>query len=182
MQLGITIPLQKTLKLPKQSYGEPEDLFFCWEVHRVKYEGCNTLVAVNANNRFGIVMSGIKASEWKNLPKLVEEGIEAGMYMEGFSREEIDAYFNIAGPPVLTKTHGRKPVAGLNKAIEFMYYVPESLDKQRKFQAAHCWRMNRDICSPSGFDDYNEPKNFLRSDMERIGIIKNNKIIKFPIQ
>mgnify|MGYP001153819770 CR=1 FL=1 len=142
MQLGITIPLQKTLKLPKQSYGEPEDLFFCWEVHRVKYEGRYTLVAVNANNRFGIVMSGIKASEWKNLPKMVEEGIEAGMYMEGFSREEIDAYFNIAGPPVLTKTHGRKPVAGLNKAIEFMYYVPESLDKQRKLQVI-CNRIKR---------------------------------------
>lgn len=28
MQLGITIPLQKYLNLPKQSYGEPEDLFF----------------------------------------------------------------------------------------------------------------------------------------------------------
>ena len=27
MQLGITIPLQKYLNLPKQSYGEPEDVF-----------------------------------------------------------------------------------------------------------------------------------------------------------
>ena len=27
MQLGITIPLQKYPNLPKQSYGEPEDVF-----------------------------------------------------------------------------------------------------------------------------------------------------------
>lgn len=182
MQLGITIPLQKALKLPKQSYGEPEDLFFCWEVHRVKYQGRNTLVAVNANNRFGIIMSGIKASEWKELPNLVEEGIEAGMCMDGYSKKEIDAYFNIAGPAILTKTHGRKPVAGLNKAIECMNYVPESLDKQRKYQAAHCWRINRDICSPSGFEDYNYPRDFFRKDMERIGIVANTGIIKFPTQ
>ena len=35
MQLGITIPLQKYLNLPKQSYGEPDDLVFCWEIHRI---------------------------------------------------------------------------------------------------------------------------------------------------
>ena len=53
MQLGITIPLQKYLNLPKQSYGEPEDLFFCWEIHRILYQGRDMMIAVNANNRFG---------------------------------------------------------------------------------------------------------------------------------
>ena len=27
---------------------------------------------------------------------------------EGYSSEQIDAYFNIAGPAMLTKTHGEK--------------------------------------------------------------------------
>lgn len=182
MQLGITIPLQKYLKLPKQSYGEPEELFFCWEVHKVRYQGCDTLVAVNANNRFAIILSGIKASEWKELPKLVEEGIEAGMCTEGYSKKEIDAYFNIAGPAILTKTHGRKPVAGLNMAIECMNCAIEPLSKGKKYQPGHCWFVNRDICSPSGFDTYDYPETFFRRDMERVGIIKNTKIIKFPIQ
>lgn len=72
MQLGITIPLQKYLNLPKQSYGEPEYLFFCWEIHRILYQ-----------------------------------------------------------------------------------------------------QMNRDICSPSGFDVYGEPQEFFRKDMVRIGIISH---------
>lgn len=71
MQLGITIPLQKYLNLPKQSYGEPEDVF-CWEIHRILYQ-----------------------------------------------------------------------------------------------------QMNRDICSPSGFDVYGELQEFFRKDMVRIGIISH---------
>ncbi len=72
MQLGITIPLQKYLNLPKQSYGEPEDLFFA--------------------------------------------GKSTGSFYQ---------------------------------------------------------QMNRDICSPSGFDVYGEPQEFFRKDMVRIGIISH---------
>lgn len=80
MQLGITIPLQKYLNLPKKSYGEPEDLFFCWEIHRILYQ-----------------------------------------------------------------------------------------------------QMNRDICSPSGFDVYGEPQEFFRKDMVRIGIISHFDKKQFSI-
>ena len=32
MQFGITIPLQKHLKIKTLPYGEQADLFYCWEV------------------------------------------------------------------------------------------------------------------------------------------------------
>ena len=39
MQLGITIPLQKYLKVKQPPYGEPIDLFFCWELHVIRFMG-----------------------------------------------------------------------------------------------------------------------------------------------
>lgn len=36
MELGITIPLQKFLKLKQPLYGTCPDPLFCWDVHRVK--------------------------------------------------------------------------------------------------------------------------------------------------
>lgn len=173
MQLGITIPLQKYLKLPKQSYGEPEELFFCWEIHRILYQGKDVMIAVNANNRFGVALTNLMMLDWKRLPQLVEEAVEDGMGAEGYTKEEIDAYFNIAGPSFLTRTHGRKPVAGLNRAIDYLYHIPESMDEQQRYMAEHCRLMNRDVCSPAGFDYYGESQEFFRKDMKRIGIIKN---------
>lgn len=172
MQLGITALLQKYLKLPVQPYGEPIDLFFCWEVQIVKYQGKNTLVAVNANNRYGVVMTGIKSSEWKQLSKLMIEAIESGMLQDGYTKEQIDAYFLLAGKWKITKTHGRKPVGGLNRAIDYLHYIPEEMTKQQKYQPLHCRQINKDICVPIGFKDYGYPVEFFRNDMERVGIIK----------
>ena len=52
MQLGVTIPLQRFLRLPRPPYGEADDPLFCWEAHRVRLDGCDVLLAVNASNRF----------------------------------------------------------------------------------------------------------------------------------
>ena len=171
MQLGITIPLQKYLKMKAPFYGEPIDLFFCWELHVIKYQGKNTLVVVNANNRFIVLLVGMKAVDWKELSTRVEEAIELGMLGEGYTKEQIDSYFNLAGDSVITKTHGRKPVAGLNKAIDYLNYIADPIDSDCLYQQIHCKIINRDICSPMGFEEYGYPVEFFRKDMERIGII-----------
>lgn len=41
--------------------------------------------------------------------------------------------------------------------------------------------MNRDICSPSGFDVYGELQEFFRKDMVRIGIISHFDKKQFSI-
>ena len=103
MQLGLTIQLQKHLKIKSTSYGEPSDLFFCWELHFIRFQGKNALAAVNANNRFLVLMVGMKAAGWKLLPKRFEEAVTSGFLSEGYSKDQIDVYFNLAGDPLLTK-------------------------------------------------------------------------------
>lgn len=172
MQLGITIPLQKYLKLKSITYGEPVDLFFCWELHRITYQGKNCLMIVNANNRFSILLYGINAAQWKQLSACVEEGIRRGMEDEGYTKEQIELYFNLAGESTLTKTHGRKPVAGLNRAIDFLLYNFNPCDANDLYQSEHTKDINRDICKPIGFEEYGCPVDFLKEDMRRVGIMK----------
>ncbi|RDY31670.1 DUF6933 domain-containing protein [Lachnotalea glycerini] len=185
MQLGLTISLQKHLKLKSPSYGKPTDLFFCWELHIIRFQGKNAFAAVNANNRFLVLMVGMKVADWKLLQKRFEEAVTAGFLSEGYTKEQIDAYFSLADEPVFTKTHGRKPVGGMNKAIDYLYYLPEPIDPEHLYQEFHCRFLNRDICSPIGFEDYGYPVEFLEVDMNRIGIIndrvndKNSNIIEF---
>lgn len=170
MQIGITIPLQKFLKYKKPPYGKPMDLFFCWEVHVINYQGKSTLIAVNANNRFICIMSPMGQVDWMELPLRVEQAIEQGMQAEGYSKERIDAYFNLAGWSEITKTHGRKPVAGLNKAIDYLFLLPDEMDEMCMYQEKHCHTINRDTCSPAGFEIYGRPVDFFAEDMKRIGI------------
>ncbi len=188
MQLGLTIQLQKHLKIKSTSYGEPSDLFFCWELHFIRFQGKNALAAVNANNRFLVLMVGMKAAGWKLLPKRFEEAVTSGFLSEGYSKNQIDVYFNLAGDPLLTKTHGRKPVGGMNKAIDYLYYLPKPIDPEHLYQEFHCRFLNRDICSPIGFEGYGYPVEFLEADMKRVGIVndrvngKNSNILEFRIR
>ena len=123
MQLGLTIPLQKFLKTPKLAYGEPTDLSFCWELHKVLGLGRSTLIAVNASNRYALVFAGMKAASWKRLEEIITKGITHALTLEGYTPHQIETYLAAAGKPEFTKTHGRKPVAGLKRVAELVEVV-----------------------------------------------------------
>lgn len=176
MQLGITIPLQKHLKMKQPPYGEPMDLFFCWELHMIRFMGKRALVMVNANNRFFVLFTGMKAADWKMLPERAEEAIKKGLQSEGYTAKQINDYFNLAGVSEITKTHGRKPVAGLNKAVDCLDYTYELWEPGQMYQEEICRRINRDIYSPAGFEMCGHPCEFLKEDMKRAGILKRGKL------
>ena len=170
MQLGITILLQKHLKTKKPEYGLPEDLFFCWEVHNILYYGKSTLVAVNANNRFFVCQWDMQLNDWKEWPLRMETAIERGLESQGYSRLQIDHYFNLAGTSIITKTHGRKPVAGLNKAIDHLNRLSSEETVTDLYLIEHCRKVNQGNYSPTGYDRIGRPVDFLKEDMRRIGI------------
>ena len=75
MQLGITIPLQKFLKWKPPVYGEPENLFFCWDLHVIRFHGENTLMAVNASNAFTVILWKMEWADWENLEQRTLEAV-----------------------------------------------------------------------------------------------------------
>jgi hypothetical protein len=173
LQLGVTIPFQKFLKMKKPSYGEPTDLFFCWEIHRVTGLSRSTFIAVNASNRYALVFAGMKAASWKHIEELVVDGIWQALAGDGYSPRQIETYLAAAGEPEFTKTHGRKPVAGLNRAVDFLWFVDDPINERQLFQPHISHILNKDLCHAAGFEgsDYGYPWKFLREDMARVGII-----------
>jgi len=174
MQLGLTIPLQKFLKLPKPLYGDPSDLHFCWELHKVPRINESTLIAVNASSRYALVFAPMQAADWKRLEEIVTDGIMQALAQEGYGVDQAEAYLALAGDAHLTKTHGRKPVAGLNHAVCLLQWTCSDmhLDRHQLFQPAISAVLNEELCSAAGFPDagHGYPKDFLKEDMARFNI------------
>ena len=176
MQLGVPIPFQKFLKMKQPPYGEPVDLAFCWEVHKVFDVDRSTLIAVNASNRYSLVFAAMKAASWKRIGEIVISGIEQAMLGDGYTAEQIETYLAAAGPVELTKTHGRSPVSCMNRAIEMFLYVEKWLDEDQLYQFDISWRLNKDICHAAGFSkkDYGYPWEYFFRDMKRMGICEDD--------
>ena len=172
MQLGLTIPLQKFLKAPKPPYGDSIDPFFCWEIHKVPDMPRSTFVAVNASNRFSLVFMGMKAASWKRLPEIIIESMELAFGLEGYTPQQVETYLAAAGSPEFTKTHGRKPVAGMNRAVDLLYWIELHMDQSMLYQPMISRVLNEDLCRAAGFPDvdYGYPWEYFRQDMQRIGI------------
>lgn len=167
MQLGLTIPLQKHLKLPAPPYGAPCDLFFCWELHRIVLQSRETLVAVNANNRFAVVLCGMDAFAWKDYTQEFLDGLKMAMLSEGYTQQETEQYLHAAGPIEITKTHGRRSVAGLNLMDNALWSLPICVMEAQRYQPIHCHEVNRQPCRMAGYEGYQVPAVCFEQDMER---------------
>lgn len=66
----------------------------------------------------------------------------------GYSQEQIDEYFKMSGEMIVTKTHGRKSVGGINRMVTCMEYYDKKLGKNTKYQWELSEYLNRDICRP----------------------------------
>lgn len=105
------------------------------------------------------------------------------MKAEGYSDKQVSKYFQMAGQTKITKTHGKKSVGGINRVMAATDVYDDPLMKDAKYQVELCEFLNRDICTPPGFDAYGYPVELFRLDMERLGIgvkRKPAKIIEFP--
>ena len=108
--------------------------------------------------------------------------IHGVMQEMGYSEEQIAQYFKMSDDMIVTKTHGKKSVGGINRMVMDAQYFDKKLEKDTKYQWELSEYLNRDICQPEGFDEYGYPSELFKLDMERIGIVpKRNpaKVIDF---
>ena len=79
---------------------------------------------------------------------------------------------------IVTKTHGKKSVGGINRMVTDAQYFDKKLEKDAKYQWELSGYLNRDICQPEGFDAYGYPSELFKIDMERIGIVSKRNLAK----
>lgn len=171
MELGITIPLQNYLHARKPPYGNMTDPLFCWEVHRFSFAGKDALIAANASNRFCVLAAGLSQQDWADWRAICVDSLVAVLRSEGLSAKSVEAYLGIAGPPEITKTHGRKSVAGLNIAVDYLQRHELAIDTAKLVQLAACSAVNREPCKAAGFARRGRPVDFLRQDFIRLGLL-----------
>ena len=151
MQLGLTWPLQRLLKV-SVPYGEPTDCGLCWDAHCITLHGRSSLLLVHCASRYTCVRYDLSPVDWSRLSELVLEEIEQGLLDVGISEERVTAYLQEAGEIQLTRTHGRREVAFLNQAWEDVLSADLLVDQSSHRQPMLNHAVNDRLCRCAGED------------------------------
>ena len=134
MELGLTFPLKRFLKMKTPAYGTQPDRRFCWDLHVIDLRGCRCLLAVHCHSRYTFVRYDVTPLQWADLPGLFREGLRESFFAAGFTEEQVKTYLRQAGEIAITRTHGRREVAFLNRAWEDVLELDLCLDTSRQAQ------------------------------------------------
>lgn len=134
MELGLTFPFQRFLKLKPPVYGAEPDRRFCWDLHVIDLRGRKCLLAVHCHSRYTFVRYDVPPFQWADIPGLFREGLTDSLNTAGFARPQVEIYLQKAGAIALTRTHGRREVAFLNRALEDVLALDLCLDTASQAQ------------------------------------------------
>ena len=168
MQLGLTIPLMKHLKISKLPYGQELHRRFCWDLHCIRLHNHSCLLAVHCETRYMFVLYGMSRAQWNRLPEMFIEGLAASLGHAGVENHLIQRYLQAAGDMELTKTHGRREVAFLNRAWDDVAALDYCIDQTQQAQPLLEHSINTMICNCVGYEDYGEPLVRMRQSLEAL--------------
>ena len=134
MELGLTFPLQRFLKQKPPAFGTEPDRRFCWDLHVIDLFGRKCLLAVHCHSRYTFVLFDVAPFQWSDLPGLFRKGLFDSLSAAGFSCAQIQKYLSRAGDIRITRTHGRREVAFLNRAWEDVLAMDLCLDDSCQVQ------------------------------------------------
>ena len=134
MELGLTFPLQRLLKMKPPACGTQPDRRFCWDLHGIDLRGRRCLLAVHCHSRYTFVRFDVPLFRWTDLPGLFREGLVDSLTAVGFPADRVETYLGQAGEIELTRTHGRREVAFLNRAWEDVLALDLCLDTANQAQ------------------------------------------------
>ena len=153
MELGLTIPLQRFLRMKPPAFGTEPDRRFCWDLHVIDLRGTKSLLAVHCHSRYTFVLFAVSQPQWQNTVDLFREGLRESLLCVGFSAGEIHDFLCQSGPATLTRTHGRREVAFLNRAWEDVIAADLCLDPTTQCQPFLNHIINTRPCRCAGSAD-----------------------------
>ena len=151
IELGLTIPLQRHLRIKALPYGQEPDRRFCWDLHVITLRGRSSLLAVHCYSRYTFALYDLSRLEWERLPDVFREGLERSLSAAGFPAEAADL---LCGDrqPLFTKTHGRREVAFLNRAWDDVMAAELALDESAQRQSLLDQTVNAKLSRCVGFE------------------------------
>lgn len=145
MELGVTFPLQRQLRRHHLPYGAQEGLSACWDLHGITLRGRSCLLAVHCTSRYTFTVYDVSPLAWADVEGLFVKGLEATCEAVGVKAPDCTAI-------ALTRTHGRRPVAYLNRAWEDVVALDFAIDDTNQCQPMLDMAVNQKVCNCAGFD------------------------------
>ena len=167
MQIGITNNLRSFLHYRPFSQNDECDPLYCWDASREKIDGRVMLVLCNVANRFCCVQA-MRGTDWRTLTYTCEELIVEGLRTAGFSEDVIHEYMRRAGLAYLGRTHGRKAVGCMSRAIDMLYVC--DCDRSNQLQRDMMHFVNDSICHCATRKEYGVPSEWMAQDLRDRGI------------
>lgn len=152
MELGLTFPLQRFLKIKPPMQGTEPDRRFCWDLHIINLRGHQCLLAVHCHSRYTFVRCDVTPVQLADIPGLFRTGLTESLTEAGFDPRHIEEYLSRGGTPAVTRTHGRREVAFLNRAWVDAIESDLCLDTSRPVQPLLDHAVNTRLCRCAGFD------------------------------
>lgn len=88
IELGLTIPFQRHLKIKMLPYGQETNRRFCWDLHVISLRGRSSLLAVHCFTRYTFVLYDLDHLAWERLAGTFLDGLRHSLSAAGFSAEE----------------------------------------------------------------------------------------------
>lgn len=129
MELGLTIPLQRYLRQAPLPCGTELDRRLCGDLHVITLRGRKSLLAVHCHSRYTFVLYDLSPNAWADLPGTFLDGLGSSLSAAGIWDEAMKACLCPGKPWSLTKTHGRREVAFLNRAWDDVLALDYCLDE-----------------------------------------------------
>ena len=133
IELGLTIPLQRHLRVKALPYSQETDRRFCWDLHIITLRGRSSLLAVHCHSRYTFMLYDLNCLEWARLPDVFRKSLERSLSAAGFPNGSANLLCGSV-QPLFTKTHGRREVAFLNRAWDDVMAAELVLDESTQSQ------------------------------------------------
>lgn len=150
MEWGVTYPLQRFLRMRTLPYGQEVNRLFCWDAHRIVLRKRDSLLLVNAHNRFAVVLYNPLPEQWHAPFAFARQGLCTALLHAGVEEAQVQRYLALAGPDTCTRTHGRREVAYLNRAWEDVMACEMLVDLEAIHQPVLCHAVNARLCRCAG--------------------------------
>lgn len=124
MHLHCTQKLLKALAFQKEQLTPPtSEKLHGWHAHIVSIARSKTIIAINDQNFFAIIMPEIRKERLKNLSIELHRALSATLKSEGFEKSHTDILF---GEGILfSKSHDRQVVGIINQIVKDIKYQIE---------------------------------------------------------
>lgn len=124
MNIQCTQKMLDKLKLPAQTMTEAND-FFDWHAGLVLIERHNTAIFMNNHFRYSLILSNLKAGDFKKLDQLFRQALVEALQAEGIEQALIDSYLNEIGSVHFSRTSNRSIVSQLNYTGQILHYYSD---------------------------------------------------------